>query len=310
MGDASTRRYYRLGQTDYPQTLILMQLGDDNHAQGDLFHQQQGLFREIGLPVPQIHHYDEKQGLMFLEDCGDMTLQLMVQKKGLSACLIYYRKAIDWLLKLQEATISAGRHYPAFHWAFDTLKFTEELEFFAVHMLEHMRHSEFAPDERRNLRMEFQKLAAVLAAEPRYLTHRDYHSRNIMIIGDELKILDFQDARLGLCQYDLASLLRDSYVQLPDKMIDELLTYYLNKRGQYKLPPIENDQFQRLFTLTCVQRNLKALGTFAYQAVKRQNDVYLPYIPPTLQYVNLNLRRFPETAGLHKILASYLPELN
>ena len=66
-----------------------------------------------------------------------------------------------------------------------------------------------------------------LAAEPRVLCHRDYHSRNLMLHDEQLYIIDFQDARMGPDTYDLVSLLRDSYVDLPEQTVDELIAYFL-----------------------------------------------------------------------------------
>jgi len=274
-----------------------------------LFCEQQGLFARAGLPVPQIYHYEKERGLVFLEDCGDVMLQELVERQGVTACYNYYRRAIDWLLQLQAATFSIKGNYPAFGWVFDVPKFTYELEFFLTHMLEGLREQTIPSSQRRQFSQCFHQLSELLAQEPRYLTHRDYHSRNLMVVGEDLKILDFQDARLGLCQYDLASLLRDSYVSLPESMIAELLTYYLARRKRWKLPALGKKHFQRIFVLTCIQRNLKALGTFAYQAAECQNPSYLPYIPPTLKHLRLNLSRCPESADLRRLLGRYLPEL-
>ncbi len=286
-----------------------MELPPNAQEQGRLFCEQQGLFSRAGLPVPQIYHYEEERGVIFLEDCGDVMLQDLVERQGVNTCYEHYHRAIDWLLQLQAATFTIQGNYPAFGWAFDVPKFTYELEFFLTHMLEGLGEQTIPSSHRRQFSRCFQQLAEVLAREPRYLTHRDYHSRNLMVVGKDIKILDFQDTRLGLCQYDLASLLRDSYVYLPEKLVADLLTYYLSRRKCWKLPALEEKHFQRIFILTCIQRNLKALGTFAYQAAECRNPSYLPYIPPTLRYLRLNLSLSPESADLGRLLGRYLPEL-
>ena len=110
------------------------------------------------------------------------------------------------------------------------------------------------------------------------LCHRDYHSRNLMVQDRQLYIIDFQDARMGPDTYDLASLLRDSYVDLADQTVDELIAYFLALTGQSE----GEREFRDRFNLMALQRNLKALGTFGYQTTARRNPVYIQYIPRTL----------------------------
>ena len=95
-------------------------------------------------------------------------------------------------------------------------------------------------------------------------------------------MIDFQDARLGPDTYDLVSLLRDSYVDLTDRDVDELIAYFLALK---KATPAAAAEFRRRFDLMALQRNLKALGTFGYQTTTRGNPVYIQYIPRTLRYV-------------------------
>jgi aminoglycoside/choline kinase family phosphotransferase len=137
------------------------------------------------------------------------------------------------------------------------------------------------------------------------LCHRDYHSRNLMLRGDHLVIIDFQDARLGPDTYDLVSLLRDSYVDLPWATVDDLIAYFLALQGR----SADREEFRRRFDLMALQRNMKALGTFGYQTVARGNPVYIQYMPRTLNYVRENLHRYPRFERLGGLLAEHIPEL-
>ena len=132
------------------------------------------------------------------------------------------------------------------------------------------------------VRGEFKVIIEELAAEPRVLCHRDYHSRNLMLSQGRLYLIDFQDARMGPDTYDLASLLRDAYVDLNDIAVNELIAYFLALKGSNVL---EAD-FRARFDLMALQRNLKAMGTFGYQTTTRQNPVYIQYIPRTMRYVH------------------------
>ena len=147
-----------------------------------------------------------------------------------------------------------------------------------------------------------------LASEPRVLCHRDYHSRNLMLCNGDLYIIDFQDARMGPDTYDLVSLLRDSYVDLPQQTVDELIAYFLAVKSGVSVESDEADEYRRRFDVMALQRNLKALGTFGYQTTARRNPVYIQYIPRTLKYVRDNLRQQPRFQKLHGLLAAYIDE--
>ncbi|HTG89188.1 MAG TPA: phosphotransferase, partial [Vicinamibacterales bacterium] len=155
---------------------------------------------------------------------------------------------------------------------------------------------------REALRAEWTVIVDELAGETRVLCHRDYHSRNLMYHGELLYIIDFQDARMGPDTYDLVSLLRDSYVDLPDAWVDDLIRGYLKLGGPAKATPDAFSEYRRRFDLMSVQRNLKALGTFGHQTTARRNPVYIQYIPRTLSYVRTNLERYPRFARLREIL--------
>ena len=137
------------------------------------------------------------------------------------------------------------------------------------------------------------------------LCHRDYHSRNLMLHEGRLYIIDFQDARMGPDTYDLVSLLRDSYVDLPEQTVSELIAYFLALKGGAR--DRARPSAQR-FHLMALQRNLKALGTFGYQTTARRNPVYIQYIPRTLRYVRDNLERLPQFGRLRELLAAHVEE--
>jgi aminoglycoside/choline kinase family phosphotransferase len=125
-----------------------------------------------------------------------------------------------------------------------------------------------------------------------------------MLHESQLYMIDFQDARMGPDTYDLVSLLRDSYVDLPESTVDELIAYFLALRGITGSERAFSDRFD----VMALQRNLKALGTFGYQTTARRNPVYIQYIPRTLKYVRDNLASKPRFARLRDILATHVEE--
>jgi aminoglycoside/choline kinase family phosphotransferase len=264
------------------------------------------LLGRMPLPIPAILDHADDLGLLLLEDLGDVTLQAHLGAAPGTEHLALYRQAvaiIDILQSRGEEMRSST--YPPYGLAFDVEKLTWELEFFATHFLQAYRGVELAAREREALAQEFRAAVEELAAEPRVLCHRDYHSRNLMLHHGKLYVIDFQDARMGPETYDLVSLLRDSYVDLPESNVDSLIAYYLAVRDRTS----DEAAFRTRFDVMALQRNLKALGTFGYQTTARRNPVYIQYIPRTLRHVRDNLKRHPRFGRLHEILAAHVDEL-
>jgi aminoglycoside/choline kinase family phosphotransferase len=114
---------------------------------------------------------------------------------------------------------------------------------------------------------------------------------------------------MGPATYDLASLLRDAYIQLDEVVVDELVAYYLEQFTNHATFGIDRHGFRHAFDLTSIQRNLKAAGRFVYIDRVKHNPKFLADIPRVLGYVRRNLEKYPELATLRKHLAPYVPEL-
>jgi hypothetical protein len=239
-----------------------------------------------------------------LEDLGDVTLQAHLGAESPSHHAALYREAVALIETLQRrgAELRTERYLP-YKVAFDVEKLTWELEFFVKYFILGYRGVALKESERSALLEEWAAIVDELAAEPRVLCHRDYHSRNLMLRDGSLYIIDFQDARMGPDTYDLASLLRDSYVDIADWELDDLIAYFLALKGD-----ANPKEFRRRFDLMALQRNLKALGTFGYQTITRRNPVYIQYMPRTLRYARSNLDRYPRFGRLRELLGTHLEE--
>ncbi len=307
-GDASTRRYFRVLFAGEPS--IVLALHDGPIAfESMTFVNVWRLLKTVPLPVPGILGHSNALGIMALEDLGDVTLQAHLGAASRAEHSALYREAVSFVAELQRrgAEIEPAGFVP-YTVSFDTEKLAWELQFFAKHFLEAYRGAQLSPAEREALAAEFAPIVEELASEPRVLCHRDYHSRNLMLHAGRLYIIDFQDARLGPDTYDLVSLLRDSYVDLSEAVVDELIGHFLTLKGGEA--GVETTRaFRRRFDLMALHRNLKALGTFGYQTSARGNTVYIQYIPRTLSYVRDNLARHARFARLREVLAAHLPEL-
>ena len=302
-GDASTRRYFRITGAD--GTAVLALYPEPFDVRDLSFVVVRDLMAAYGVPVPSVLDADGARGILLLEDLGDVMLQDALRSASRSDRAEFYGRAMEQLILLQHEAERGSRTAACFQSAFDPDKLEWELQYFLKHFLEGHRRVVLGEEDRAALGASFRSLAEEIASWPRVLCHRDYHSRNLMVKGDELYWVDFQDARLGPATYDVASLLRDPYVELEETFIVEAAESF----RRAALPHEPREVFERRFDLMSVQRNLKALGTFGYMDTVRGNPVYVQYIPRTLAYVRRNLARLPELGDLRERLSRHLDEL-
>jgi N-acetylmuramate 1-kinase len=312
--DASTRRYFRIHwdepATGCPASCVMMVCEPwQPHDIPDFLAVGQHL-RAHGVRVPEVYGVSPHQGLMCLEDYGDCTLAAQWQMSTPVDQLAWGQRAIDELVKMHT---SGAQHYdlacPAFKLSFDVPKLLSELQFFRQHAIEGLWQHTLTPTARDDLDAAFETFCAMLASAPRYFCHRDYHGWNIMAYNGAVGILDFQDARMGPQPYDLASLLTDRGTPdlLGNAVLAALRDYYVRRFEVAAGYRIDRDAFDQLFDYVALQRCLKATGTFAAMAVIRQRPQYLPYIPPTLTYLQPLLQRYAELQPLAVLLRRYMP---
>jgi hypothetical protein len=306
-GDASDRKYFRIIPGQGQSIVLALHAGPIVFAELP-FANVGELMQHIGLPVPTILGHSDELGILALRDLGDVTLQAHLGAASATEHAALYRQAVSFIEVLQRTgdELKSDRYLP-YTIAFDVEKLTWELEFFTKHFVTGYRGVTLSAPERTALTEEWAAIVEELAGEPRVLCHRDYHSRNLMLSDGSLFIIDFQDARMGPDTYDLASLLRDSYVDITDRDLDELIAYFLALARC--TPDGGAEEFRRRFDLMALQRNLKALGTFGYQTTTRANPVYIQYMPRTLRYARTNLEKYSRFARLHDLLASHIEEL-
>ena len=305
-GDASDRQYFRILFRDEPSQVLAVHPGPITFETLPFVNVAR-LLSAMPVPVPRILRHSDPLGIIALEDLGDVTLQAHVGAAPATTHAAIYREAVGLITTIQRRGRElASPQYVSYGVAFDVEKLTWELHFFMKHFLEAYRGAVLTGAAREALTAQFAAIAEELASERHVLCHRDYHSRNLMVHGGSLYIIDFQDARMGPDTYDLASLLRDSYVDFTEAQVDELTAFFLAKSG---VSTAGDRDFRRRFDLMALQRNLKALGTFGYQTTARDNTVYIQYIPRTLNYVRANIARYDRFAPLRELLAEHLEEL-
>ncbi|MFW5769907.1 MAG: aminoglycoside phosphotransferase family protein [Spirochaetota bacterium] len=302
-GDASTRHYYRASGGDGTCIVCLDPLaaGDDEYVYETVY----GIFQERGLPVPELHMRDQREGVLILQDCGDTLLEDVFLQMPQDELETVYRELLQCIIKIQQVKPSDYPSItgPPFSLVFDSEKLLYELDFFIQHMVKNFLGVDIPSSLEQELVSSFRKLASVLDS-PSYfvLTHRDFHSRNVMLHEDNIYIIDFQDARMGLPQYDVASLLRDSYAGFEDSFFERLLFYYYQQSRDAGVHSFSWDEFCCFFDHMAFQRNLKALGTFGYQSSVMGNDIYERYIPRTFSYLAGYASRYELLEKIHDLL--------
>ena len=261
--------------------------------------------------MPDLYYYDQPAGLLYLEVFGDMTLWEACAQGGSIDLETRYKQAIEVLVRMQaKATSPADPRCLAFHRSFDVPLLMWEFDHFLEYGIAARQGAAMDRADETAMRDEFRKISELLAGQPRVFVHRDYHSRNLMVAGERLGVIDFQDALMGPATYDLASLLRDAYIALDESSIDRLIDYYLHQVQEGRQLPTNREQFRRLFDFTSIQRNLKAAGRFVYIDRIKGNPKFLADIPRTLGYVKRNLEKYPELFTLRKVMSRYVPELH
>lgn len=301
--DASTREYFRVTWAD--ETAVACVYPEGFVAAEQSYLDVTQLFLSAGLPVASILDFDEKLGVIILEDLGDRILRDEIEARPAEGREELIVAAINLIPRIQTATPKAfERNSIASRLKFDTEKLLWELNFFKEHYFTTFRKRPLDPEADAALTAEFKELCEELESKASVLCHRDFHAANLMIDGTgRLRIIDHQDARIGSVAYDLVSFLLDRITDLPSaEWLAEKRRHFLEGRERIGLSPIDENAFAEEFRLQTIQRCLKAAGTFSFQSINRGKTYFIPFIEPMFKIVLRalgNLDRFPV---LRKIL--------
>lgn len=291
-GDASTRKYFRAFHPD-GRSVIIMALPEAGQNQEASFLEVRRFLETLGLPVPKLIDRLPDAGLLVLEDLGDDLLEDVLIDSDEKRVRDLYEQAVDLLIALRRSTDPLTGGCPAYSLAFDMEKLMQEMDFFMTHFVRGFSGIEPSQSSEKAIYEFFESICSTLSQEPRVFAHRDYHARNLLVTNRGLVMIDFQDARMGPAQYDLASLLRDSYVRLTDDLVQSMVERYAEAFDVFNGTD-EFERFTRIFDLMSLQRNIKALGTFGYQATVMGATRYLSSIPRTGLYIRRNMAKYQE----------------
>ena len=302
-GDAGFRRYFRF---DYQNQSYIAVDAPVKFSNNQAFVDVQEILQGVGVNVPNILAVDLNQGFLCLSDFGQTVLSDRLTNENMAQ---YYAQAIVELNKMLKCKTALVAELPKY----DEKFIKTELAIFSEWLLEKHLGIYLTDDEQSALNECFEILISAIVEQPKTFMHRDYHSRNIMLLDNsELGIIDFQDAVQGPIIYDLVSLLRDCYVRWPNELITPLMEVYRQQvENSFPEENLTKEKWQYWFDLTGLQRHIKASGIFARLHHRDNKSGYLADIPLTLGYIQDVSAQYDKLSFLHELVTQrVIPAVN
>ncbi len=300
-GASSHLAYYRVRE-DGNTVILLETVGEKSSF--DSFIHIGNFLRKKGIGVPELYYHDQNQGIALVEDLGDTSLYKEFLDDSRSTHFIpYYKKVLETLAEIQIRGSNGIENCPILKGRiFDHRALRWETDYFKQYFLK--EYCNIFIENEGQLDEEFEYLAQSLAQEPLCFMHRDFQSQNIFIKDGEIRIIDFQSAHRGMLHYDLVSLLKDSYIVIPDKIREGLLDYYLDILKQCWKLDLHRGKFKKTFHLAGLQRNMQALGAFSFLSLVKGKNRFKQYIPAGIHHLSSALMDIPGFDNLKGILNS------
>ena len=289
--DASFRRYFRVTDSNTGKTLIVMDAPPEKEDCEPFIHITR-LLRSVNVNAPDIITMDLEQGFLLLDDLGNRQYLDHLDE---SSSDDLYSDALVALINMQRIQ----DHLPPY----DKQRLRDEMGLFEPWYLN--RHLGIRLDDQQKSVLDsiYDLLIESALEQPQVFVHRDYHSRNLMLVDENNPgVIDYQDAVIGPVTYDLVSLFKDCYIEWPGNKVEHWLDQYL-QLTPIELP-VDRIQFIRWFDLMGVQRHLKVLGIFARLNYRDGKSQYLDDLPLTLKYVVDACNRYQELKPLLNLLES------
>ena len=295
--DASFRRYFRVSFADGGSAIVMDAPPDKEDCRPWL--KVQRLLHEAGVHVPEVLAENLQQGFLLISDLGHDTYLQYLREATPQQAAKCYGDATAALVRLQAAS------RPGLLPAYDRTLLARELELFPEWYVTRHLGASLSAAQRQILDQAFEKILAVNLAEATVFVHRDYHSRNLMLIAGEGNpgIIDFQDAVYGPISYDLVSLFKDAYIAWDEELTLDWLIRYWESARRLALPvPGDFAEFHRNYEWMGVQRHLKVLGIFARLYHRDGKDGYLADMPLVAEHLKRACTRYRDLGPLAKLI--------
>ena len=266
----------------------------------DIFLHVAKIFHEIGVNVPKIIDKNISNGFILMDDFGSKHY-LDIVKENPSKKKSLYSNAIETLLYLQAKGENYHNNFPFY--TRDLIR--KEILLFVEWFLTIKLGYKLTESEKEQFEVCISILIDNALEQPQVLVHRDYHSRNLMVLSSGSPgVLDFQDAVIGPITYDLVSLLRDCYITLPSDLIELLFDKFYENLNENIRNNYSKNRFKKFFDLMGIQRHLKAIGIFTRLNYRDGKQNYLKDIPRTLNYIYHVSENYKELNFLRELIAN------
>ncbi|MGC4094268.1 MAG: phosphotransferase [Polyangiaceae bacterium] len=312
------RRFFRVRTSDGGSVVAMYAPAQTHEVGTDPMSRRPWPFLEVrdlleahGVRVPSLVASACDDGLILVEDLGETLAQHLLRAPQdrehlYSSAVRDLGRAQRVLSPLPEASIICGR-------AFDERLLRWEIDHFKEWALE-ARGIQLSQNDSAIFERAAGHLARTIADWPRGFVHRDYQSRNLMVVRGQdgqlgLGWIDFQDAMLGPRVYDMVALLSDSYQTFSSEFVEARLDEFTQHLG---LDPSERVRIGREFRVVTVQRKLKDAGRFVFIDRKHQNPAFLRFVEPTIEKARAALRELSDDPILAELAAllDRIPELS
>jgi len=297
----SDRKFYRI-RCGADQALILVKYNLEREENRH-YVQIANFLRKHDIRVPEIYFHDSAEGLIWIEDLGERDLYSYRHESWLVR-RAFYESALDQIVKLhslpESVCIETKEHLPA---EFNAALYRWEQKYFFQNCLNRYFKTDKAKLAALAALPALKEIAKHLASFPRVLVHRDFQSQNIIMQNGQANLIDFQGMRPGLAEYDLASLLYDPYVDLPETERAELIAYYRDRQLENGIK-VDGD-FDLKLRLCAMQRLMQALGAYGFLGLVKGHKHFLEHIPNALR----SLRAVVAKIDNLQRLASFLADL-
>lgn len=303
-GDASTRRYYRIF-TNRDSYVVCLDNPFNEEIEKHPFLSVQQFLGANRILVPEIIDHNLSRGYSLQEDLGNVTLLHHLSTiTSKEEEFTIYKKIVDQLLELHRIPQTAVKNPNLFQLKFDHQKYMDETRFTFKYFMNFFNKN---TDENFIAELEtlFDPIMQRLASQKMVITHRDFHSRNLMVKDKKFVFIDFQDARWGIPQYDLVSLLEDCYYDLDEENRKALKRYYFDNLDPNIHQQKSFEDFLSLYDDMLIQRVFKAVGSFCYIYNWRKDDRYLKYIGFAMEKIRRVMMNNPKYAELKQKLFQY-----
>jgi aminoglycoside/choline kinase family phosphotransferase len=294
----SDRKFYRI-QCSAEQALILVKYNREREENRH-YVTIANFLNEHRIRVPEIYFHDPDEGLIWLEDLGKRDLYSYRHENWLVR-RAFYESALDQIAALHALPelicIEMKQHLPA---EFNVELYLWEQNYFFENSLGRLFKIDKAKLAQLASLPALQDIADRLASFPRVLVHRDFQSQNIIIRNAQAHLIDFQGMRPGLAEYDLASLLYDPYVDLPESERAELTDYYRGRQLENGISI--NGDFDLKFRLCAMQRLMQALGAYGFLGLVKGHKHFLKHVAAAMQSLQCTVAEIDGLAELERTL--------